>query len=183
MGAAGGPALAAVGALLPHTPRSTPPHLPPPAHHPTNHPTPPPAPLPQVVPVAPLPRALAKNLLHPFCLFQYASVAIWCYEEYWSYSGIILGITLITTVATSISDWRTGRRLAAMALYTCVSGWMGGWMGEWVDRWVGAWLRRHQQSCCATQHSTCLYYCYMIQSLQSQLPGGGCGRGRLRHQH
>jgi hypothetical protein len=124
-----------------------------------------------VVPVPPLARSLLVSLLHPFCLFQYASVIIWCFEEYYVYSalrwsliagddcadwaaplfpvlqpprgaaasrhtppavvptaapappqpnpgGVILAITLATYTATAVSDWRTARRMAAMALFT-----------------------------------------------------------------
>ena len=71
-----------------------------------------------LVPVPPLWRALLgkDGLLHPFCLFQYASVAVWCFEEYYEYSAVILAITLATYALTSVGAHRTAKRLAALAL-------------------------------------------------------------------
>jgi hypothetical protein len=54
-----------------------------------------------VVPVPPLLRTLLVSLLHPFCLFQYASVIIWCFEEYYVYSKSFYG-------ALVVLSWRSG---------------------------------------------------------------------------
>lgn len=42
-----------------------------------------------------------------------------CIQEYFSYSLIILGITLFSIVSTVISTYSYRRRLAALAHYTC----------------------------------------------------------------
>jgi hypothetical protein len=68
-----------------------------------------------VVRVPPVAGLLAKNLLHPFCLFQYASIVIWCYTNYWSYSAIIFFITMATVVGNTWLQYRNKKRLADLA--------------------------------------------------------------------
>ncbi|RHY29994.1 hypothetical protein DYB32_004758 [Aphanomyces invadans] len=44
--------------------------------------------------LVPYHRVLMSKLLHPFYLFQLTSVFLWMYEEYWTYSILILGMTI-----------------------------------------------------------------------------------------
>ncbi|RQM20303.1 hypothetical protein B5M09_009446 [Aphanomyces astaci] len=52
---------------------------------------------------------LMEKLLHPFYLFQLTSVALWLYEAYWSYSILILAMTVGSVgyeVATQLLNTR-----------------------------------------------------------------------------
>ena len=42
-----------------------------------------------------------------------------CAEAYYSYSLIIVAITLFSIVTNAVSTWQYRRRLAALAHYTC----------------------------------------------------------------
>lgn len=59
-------------------------------------------------------RLLAVQLLHPFCLFQYASVVIWCWEMYYTYSAIIFGITVLSVAATA---WQVREGSSSIGVY------------------------------------------------------------------
>lgn len=62
---------------------------------------------------------LGDEMVHPFYVFQYASVLIWCLEAYYSYSIIIMAITMFSIITTVVQAYRYRRRLAALAHYTC----------------------------------------------------------------
>ena len=62
---------------------------------------------------------VAEEMVHPFYVFQYASVAIWCLQEYYSYSTIIVLITLCSILSTAIQAYRYRKKLAAMAYFSC----------------------------------------------------------------
>ncbi|KAH7618816.1 putative Polyamine-transporting ATPase 13A3 [Nannochloris sp. 'desiccata'] len=62
---------------------------------------------------------LAEEMIHPFYVFQYASVLIWCLEAYYSYSLIIVAITMFSILTTVYQTYRYRKRLAALAHYTC----------------------------------------------------------------
>ena len=62
---------------------------------------------------------LGEEMVHPFYVFQYASVLIWCLEAYYSYSIIIMAITLFSIITTVVQAYRYRKRLAALAHYTC----------------------------------------------------------------
>ncbi|KAL4457986.1 hypothetical protein ABPG75_012851 [Micractinium tetrahymenae] len=72
-----------------------------------------------VIPVKSVPVLMGEEMIHPFFIFQYASVAIWCAQAYYSYSLIIVGITLFSIVTNVVSAYQYRRRLAALAHYTC----------------------------------------------------------------
>ncbi|GAB4820540.1 hypothetical protein N2152v2_007586 [Parachlorella kessleri] len=71
------------------------------------------------VPVRSFFELLLVEMVHPFYVFQYASVTIWCLQQYYSYSFIILGITLFSILSTVVSTYSYRRRLAALAHYVC----------------------------------------------------------------
>ncbi|KAI3436891.1 hypothetical protein D9Q98_006299 [Chlorella vulgaris] len=72
-----------------------------------------------VIPVKGVGVLMAEEMIHPFFMFQYASVAIWCAQAYYSYSLIIMSITLFSIVTNVVSAYQYRRRLAALAHYTC----------------------------------------------------------------
>ncbi|PSC67462.1 hypothetical protein C2E20_8853 [Micractinium conductrix] len=72
-----------------------------------------------VIPVKSVPVLMAEEMIHPFFIFQYASVTIWCAQAYYSYSLIIVAITLFSIITNVLSAYQYRRRLAALAHYTC----------------------------------------------------------------
>lgn len=72
-----------------------------------------------LIPVKTPLQLLGEEMVHPFYVFQYASVAIWCMEAYYSYSAIIVAITMFSILATVVQAYRYRRRLAALAHFTC----------------------------------------------------------------
>lgn len=72
-----------------------------------------------VIAVKSIPELVAEEMVHPFYVFQYASVAIWCLQEYYSYSTIIVLITLCSILTTAIQAYRYRKKLAAMAYFSC----------------------------------------------------------------
>ncbi|PRW55974.1 Ca-transporting ATPase [Chlorella sorokiniana] len=72
-----------------------------------------------VIPVKSPLALMGEEMIHPFFIFQYASVTIWCLQAYYSYSLIIMGMTLFSIITNVASAYRYRRRLAALAHYTC----------------------------------------------------------------
>lgn len=72
-----------------------------------------------VIPVKSPLELLGEEMVHPFYVFQYVSVLIWCLEAYYSYSAIIVAITMFSILTTVVQSYRYRRRLAALAHYTC----------------------------------------------------------------
>ncbi|KAJ1828260.1 hypothetical protein LPJ56_001215 [Coemansia sp. RSA 2599] len=64
-------------------------------------------------------RLLVEEALNPFYVFQLASIAIWCAEEYYYYSIVIFAISLLSIAATLFSTKRTMRKIRQMSIYTC----------------------------------------------------------------
>lgn len=71
------------------------------------------------VPVKSILELVSEEMVHPFYVFQYASVAIWCIQQYYSYSAIIVAITLASILSTAIQAHRYRKRLSALAHYAC----------------------------------------------------------------
>ena len=62
---------------------------------------------------------LLKELTDPFYLFQLYSVVLWCINEYYFYSGVIVILTIISLIA-SVYDTRTNLiQLHEMSKYSC----------------------------------------------------------------
>ena len=62
---------------------------------------------------------LLKELTDPFYLFQLYSVILWCVNEYYFYSGVIVILTIISLIA-SVYDTRTNLiQLHEMSKYSC----------------------------------------------------------------
>lgn len=72
-----------------------------------------------VIPVKSPLELLGEEMTHPFYVFQYVSVAIWCLEAYYSYSLIIISITMFSILTTVFQTYRYRQRLAALAHYVC----------------------------------------------------------------
>lgn len=62
---------------------------------------------------------LVDEALHPFYIFQIASILLWSFDEYYYYAGCIFIISLVTVASTIIETRDTMRRLREMARYTC----------------------------------------------------------------
>jgi cation-transporting ATPase 13A3/4/5 len=71
------------------------------------------------VPVKSRARLVAEEMVHPFYVFQYASVLIWCLEAYYSYSLIIVSITLASILFSAAQAHAYMARLAALARFEC----------------------------------------------------------------
>ncbi|KAJ2779084.1 hypothetical protein H4R18_004212 [Coemansia javaensis] len=67
-------------------------------------------------------RLLWDEALNPFYIFQVASIAIWCSEEYYYYSGVIFAISALSIAVTLVTTKRTIRRIRDMAAYICQVG-------------------------------------------------------------
>ncbi|KAI7829102.1 hypothetical protein BX661DRAFT_142712 [Kickxella alabastrina] len=64
-------------------------------------------------------RLFWEEVLNPFYIFQLASIAIWCSERYYYYSGVILIISAISISSTLVSTKHTVHKIREMARYTC----------------------------------------------------------------
>lgn len=70
--------------------------------------------------IPPLPLFLYQSLQIRAVLTRCARLTLCrCAQQYFSYSLIILGITLFSVLTSVISTYRYRRRLAALAHYTC----------------------------------------------------------------
>ena len=66
-----------------------------------------------------IPQLLIDEALHPFYIFQIASILLWSFDEYYYYAACIFVISLVTVGSTVIETRDTMRRLREMARYTC----------------------------------------------------------------
>eukprot|EP00200_Dunaliella_tertiolecta_P004519 CAMPEP_0202343544 /NCGR_PEP_ID=MMETSP1126-20121109/3613_1 /ASSEMBLY_ACC=CAM_ASM_000457 /TAXON_ID=3047 /ORGANISM="Dunaliella tertiolecta, Strain CCMP1320" /LENGTH=1592 /DNA_ID=CAMNT_0048934615 /DNA_START=141 /DNA_END=4919 /DNA_ORIENTATION=+ len=64
-------------------------------------------------------RIFGHDAAQPFYCFQYASVVIWMYEDYYSYSTVVLVITLASIIINVIGQYKERKRMAEMAYYVC----------------------------------------------------------------
>ncbi|KAJ2703973.1 hypothetical protein H4R19_005287, partial [Coemansia spiralis] len=67
-------------------------------------------------------RLLWDEALNPFYVFQVASIAVWCSEEYYYYSGVIFAISVLSIAVTVVTTKRTIRRIREMSAYVCSVG-------------------------------------------------------------
>ncbi|KAJ2852596.1 hypothetical protein IWW36_000225 [Coemansia brasiliensis] len=65
-------------------------------------------------------RLLWEEALNPLYVFQIASIAIWCSEEYYYYAAAILAISAISIASTVISTKKTAQRIREMSAYVCM---------------------------------------------------------------
>ncbi|KAJ2455324.1 hypothetical protein EV183_000860 [Coemansia sp. RSA 2336] len=65
-------------------------------------------------------RLLWEEALNPLYVFQIASIAIWCSEEYYYYAVAIFAISAISIASTVISTKKTAQRIREMAAYVCM---------------------------------------------------------------
>ncbi|KAJ1731565.1 hypothetical protein LPJ61_002476, partial [Coemansia biformis] len=64
---------------------------------------------------------LWDEALNPFYIFQIASIAVWCSEAYYYYSGVIFAISALSIAVTVITTKRTVRRIRDMSAYVCTA--------------------------------------------------------------
>ncbi|KAJ3333841.1 hypothetical protein HDU76_002562 [Blyttiomyces sp. JEL0837] len=72
-------------------------------------------------------KLLVDEVLHPFFIFQLASMILWSLDEYYYYAGCILLITVMSTTSTLIETKQAMKRLREMSRFSCnVKVWRGG---------------------------------------------------------
>ncbi|PIA14680.1 hypothetical protein COEREDRAFT_88502 [Coemansia reversa NRRL 1564] len=64
-------------------------------------------------------RLLLDEAINPFYIFQAASIAIWCSEEYYYYSGAILLISAVSIASTLITTKQASRRIRETSVCVC----------------------------------------------------------------
>ncbi|BFZ57200.1 hypothetical protein PYCC9005_004251 [Savitreella phatthalungensis] len=62
---------------------------------------------------------LVDEALHPFYIFQIASILLWSFDEYYYYATCIFVISIATVASTVIETRSTMLRLREMARFTC----------------------------------------------------------------
>ena len=68
------------------------------------------------IPVSSIPELMVKEAVHPFYVFQYASVVIWAVcDQYYAYSVCILVISLFSIVSSAVETHRNSKRLSDLA--------------------------------------------------------------------
>ncbi|KAJ2758469.1 hypothetical protein H4S06_002684 [Coemansia sp. BCRC 34490] len=64
-------------------------------------------------------RLFYDEVVNPFYIFQIASVAVWCYEEYYYYACAILVISAVSIIVNLVAAKSTMRKMRKMAMHTC----------------------------------------------------------------
>lgn len=64
-------------------------------------------------------KLFADELMHPFNVFQLASVAIWCAEEYYVYALTIFLISVVSTVVTLKETHENDSKLRQLSRFQC----------------------------------------------------------------
>lgn len=68
------------------------------------------------IPVPTIPHLMLKEAVHPFYVFQYASVVIWAVcDQYYAYSVCILLISLFSIISSAVETHRNSKRLSDLA--------------------------------------------------------------------
>jgi cation-transporting ATPase 13A3/4/5 len=76
-------------------------------------------------------RLLFDEVLHPFFVFQIASMILWSLDEYYYYAACIFLITVISTISTLVETKQAMKRLKDISKFSCiVRVWRG---GTWWD--------------------------------------------------
>jgi cation-transporting ATPase 13A3/4/5 len=71
------------------------------------------------VPILPIYKLLVDEGLHPFIVFQIASVIIWMLEDYYYYAVLIFGITVFSVVITIYETRMNMKNLQKMTQFDC----------------------------------------------------------------
>jgi cation-transporting ATPase 13A3/4/5 len=71
------------------------------------------------VPVAPIYKLLLDEGLHPFIVFQIASVIVWMLEVYYYYATLIFAITIFSIVITIYETRANMKNLQKMTQFEC----------------------------------------------------------------
>ena len=64
-------------------------------------------------------KLLIDEVLHPFYMFQVASIVLWCIDDYYLYAITIAIISIASAISTLIETKRNLIRLRDMSRYTC----------------------------------------------------------------
>ncbi|KAI9219212.1 hypothetical protein BC828DRAFT_386679 [Blastocladiella britannica] len=77
-----------------------------------------------------IPELVVNEILHPFTIFQIASMILWAIDEYYQYALCILAITVFGSVDTTVQTHRNLERLREMGRLVCDVPVMRG--GRWI---------------------------------------------------
>ncbi len=61
---------------------------------------------------------LIKDILRPLYLFLYLNVAVWIYQAYYYYSGVILGSLIIAVIINLVQTVQLNNKIYQMAYYS-----------------------------------------------------------------
>ncbi|KAJ2617335.1 hypothetical protein EV177_000584 [Coemansia sp. RSA 1804] len=76
-------------------------------------------------------RLFYDEVVNLFYIFQIASVAVWCYEEYYYYACAILVISAVSIIANLVAAKSTMRKMQKMVIHTCPVTVLRG--GDWLQ--------------------------------------------------
>ncbi|KAI8916065.1 hypothetical protein EDD86DRAFT_272937 [Gorgonomyces haynaldii] len=77
-------------------------------------------------------KLLFDEILHPFFVFQIASIVLWSIDNYYYYAACIFIITVLSTVATLVETKTNVRRMKNLAKFSCqVRLWRNGSWSYW----------------------------------------------------
>ncbi|KAL5492024.1 hypothetical protein EMCRGX_G017412 [Ephydatia muelleri] len=71
------------------------------------------------VPVKSYPKLFFEEVLHPFYIFQILSIALWMYEKYFYYAGVIVLMSSSSIIASLIQTRRNMQQLHDMVKQNC----------------------------------------------------------------
>lgn len=75
---------------------------------------------------------LVDEVLHPFFVFQIASIILWSLDDYYYYAACILLISVVSTVSTFVETKRNLKRMKELSRYSCqVQVWRD---DDWVEK-------------------------------------------------
>ncbi|KAI9206515.1 uncharacterized protein BJ171DRAFT_558269 [Polychytrium aggregatum] len=62
---------------------------------------------------------LVDEVLHPFFIFQIASIALWLIDNYYYYAGCIFFISVVSTISTLVETKKAMKRMQELSRFSC----------------------------------------------------------------